>query len=140
MLVKSLSRYPVRLALAIVLLSGLCRIEAQDLPAKSGGTTPSFVAPQPIGGMETLARNIIYPEAAKKEGIEGKVMIEVAFGADGSLTKTTVKTGVRDDLDKAALNAISAIKWSPASVDGVPTAVTILIPIEFKLDSKKKID
>ncbi len=36
---------------------------------KSLGETP-----KPVGGISALAKNIVYPEAAKSDGVEGKVI------------------------------------------------------------------
>ena len=98
----------------------------------------SFVAPTPVGGMEALAANIVYPSDAKRDGVEGKVMVEVVIGADGKVKSATVKTGVREDLDKAATYAVCLTKWTAPLKNGVGVDATVMVPVVFKLGEKGK--
>jgi len=98
----------------------------------------SFTAPAPIGGAEALAANIVYPAEAKREGIEGKVVVETVIDSDGKVKSAIVKTGIREDLDKAATHAICLTKWSAALKDGQPVEATVLIPVQFKIGEKKE--
>ena len=94
--------------------------------------------PQPIGGMNVLADSVKYPDSAKKEKIEGKVIVAIYINENGIVEKTEIKQSVRDDLDNAAVNSLTAMKWSPAEQKGKPVAVWVSVPIQFKLDDKKK--
>lgn len=83
-----------------------------------------------------------YPEAARKAGVEGKVLVEVLISADGGVTGAVVKEGIagHPELDRAAVDAVMQWKFEPATSNGEPVEMSILIPIEFRLDSKKAKD
>ena len=117
-------------ALGLLLLSLYIPTWAAQAPAQSDIAFDS--APSPIGAFATP----IYPEAAKKEGIQGKVLIEFTVAVDGSV-QASIKKGVRPDLDQAALKAVRDTQWRPAQKDGKPVAATVVVPIQFKLEDKK---
>jgi TonB family protein len=93
--------------------------------------------PEILGGMEALQKNIVYPKEAAQEGIEGKVLVTVGIQADGTLGRVTILESVRADLDEAAQDAVQKTRWLPAEKDGKPISCTVVIPIQFKLESKK---
>lgn len=92
------------------------------------------IYPEPAGGMVTLAKAVVYPDSARKNGIEGKVFVEVVISATGKVEKTEVKRGVNPDLDQAAVTAIQKIDWKPGKMDGKPEKMVVVIPVQFKLD------
>ena len=111
-----------------VLIGGLCYAAEID--------AARITFPSPIGGMEALAKQIVYPPEAKKDCLTGKVLIEVKIGETGAILETKVKEGVRKDLDQAAIDAVRGVKWSLPLIDGKPQSLTILIPIDFRLEEK----
>ena len=96
------------------------------------------VAPSPVGGLLALMQQIPYPASAKKDNIEGKVLVSVVVGADGKVKSAKIMSGVRNDLDQAALKAILPSTWTPAQKDGKPVDSNIVVPVQFKLENKSK--
>jgi TonB family protein len=94
--------------------------------------------PAPVGGFEALAKNVKYPEAGLKSGTQGRVVVTVSFDDRGSIEKTEVAESMEVDFDKAAVEAIQKTKWTPAIAEGQPVACQVNIPIQFKLENKKK--
>jgi len=83
---------------------------------------------------EYLGKNIKYPEAAKKAGIEGRVFINFVVTETGEITEAKVLRDVDKDLDAEALRVINTMpNWSPAEKNGHTVAVQYTIPIMFKL-------
>ncbi len=81
-----------------------------------------------------LGQNIKYPATARMNHIQGRVIIQVTFEKDGSLSHLKVVHSVSDDLDKEALRAISlSPKWKPGMQNGHPVRVVYVIPISFSL-------
>lgn len=111
---------------------------AQALPGICEQTQEPESYPLPVGGMTALMQAVEYPKSALKDGTEGKVLVEVIIDANGNVKSAVVKTGVRADLDKAALAAINKTAWTPALKNNAPVESTIIVPIMFKLDSKKQ--
>jgi TonB family protein len=112
----------------------------------AAGEEPAFVPfddpPLPIEGFGAIQSKLIYPEIARKAGIEGRVIVWVQIGEDGSVNRTKVKESLGPNgCDEAAMNAIKAVKWKPAEKDGKPLASWVAVPIDFRLSgaSEKRI-
>lgn len=80
----------------------------------------------------------VYPETARHDGAEGKVLLKVQIGADGVTQTVTVLQSVRPDLDTAARQAVEAVRWTPARKAGQPVAAEVVVPVMFKLADKSK--
>ncbi len=115
---------------------GLCLWPACSVWAEEG-IVEWDKPPEIIGGMTELQKNIIYPESALKDSMQGMVLVSVEIRADGNLGKVGILEGVRGDLDQAAQNAVQKTRWNPAEKDGKTVSCTVTIPIQFKLKSKK---
>lgn len=91
------------------------------------------VMPEPIGGIEAIMKNVVYPESAKEEGIQGKVIVKLIVDEKGNVSSTEVVQSVNKELDKAAVTAIKKTKFNPAMKDKKPVKCEIAIPVQFKL-------
>ena len=89
--------------------------------------------PEPIGGIQAIQSKIVYPEIAKRAGIEGKVYVLAFVDETGTVTKAEIIKGLGAGLDEAALNAVKATKFKPGKQRGKPVKVQVSIPIVFKL-------
>ncbi len=89
--------------------------------------------PEPIGGIQAIQSKIVYPEIAKRAGIEGKVYVLAFVDETGTVTKAQIIKGLGAGLDDAALNAVKATKFKPGKQRGKPVKVQVSIPIVFKL-------
>ena len=89
--------------------------------------------PQPVGGIQALAKNIVYPEKAKQKGTEGKVFLQVYIDESGKVVKTSVIKSAGELLDNAAEAAIQKTTFTPGIVNGKPVKVKVVIPVVFKL-------
>lgn len=89
--------------------------------------------PEPIGGIGSIQSKVIYPEIAKKAGIEGTVVIRAAIDEKGNVIKTVIAKGIGAGCDEAAVEAIRKVKFKPGSQRGKPVKVWLSIPIRFKL-------
>lgn len=99
---------------------------------------PPFVPydrkPEPIGGWAAIQRNLVYPEIARKAGVEGTVYVYAWIDKQGNVrdAKVIKSLGVAG-CDEAAVNAIRAVKWKPAMQRDKPVAVWVSIPVKFVL-------
>lgn len=91
------------------------------------------VMPTPIGGMKAIAENVIYPETAKINKLEGKVVVKVLIDEKGSVTSTEIMESLSFECDKAAADAIKKVKFNPAMKDGKAVKCEMMIPVQFKL-------
>ena len=96
----------------------------------------------PVGGLgsfyEFLSLKIFYPKAAREKGLEGKVFVEFIVQTDGALSDFKILKGIGPDLDQEALRVVKiAPPWNPGKVDGRPVKQRMVVPIDFRLGSKK---
>ena len=89
--------------------------------------------PEPIGGIKGIQDKIIYPEIAKRAGVEGKVYVLAFVDESGKVTKAQVIKGIGAGCDEAALDAVLKTKFKPGKQRGKPVKVQVSIPIIFKL-------
>jgi protein TonB len=89
--------------------------------------------PEPIGGIKGIQEKIVYPEIAKRAGVEGKVYILAFVDETGKVTKAQVLKGIGAGCDEAALKAVEETKFKPGKQRGKPVKVQVSIPIVFKL-------
>ena len=85
--------------------------------------------------MEYLRQNVVYPEQARKDSVEGRVVVSFVIEKDGSITKPAVVRSLHPLLDAEALRVVAAMpKWSPGMTMGKQVAVKYNLPVTFKLD------
>jgi protein TonB len=89
--------------------------------------------PEPIGGISGIQKKIVYPEIAKRAGVEGKVLVLAFVDESGNVTKAEVIKGIGLGCDEAAINAIVQTKFKPGMQRGKPVKVQVTIPVTFKL-------
>ena len=81
-----------------------------------------------------VASNIVYPEAAKAAGKEGRVTLKFKVDRDGSIKNVKVVKGVDPELDAEAVRVVSAAPaWTPGMQNGEPVAVNYVFPVVYKL-------
>lgn len=74
-----------------------------------------------------------YTSEGRSLKIEGDVVIEMVFLANGSVQVNRVISGLGHGLDEAALRAAQQIKFKPAKRDGQPVDFPARVRIEFRL-------
>lgn len=78
-----------------------------------------------------------YPEAAVRDGVQGRVMVEFIIDKDGKVCDARVVRSVDPELDAEALRVVSASpKWKPGRLNGNKVRTSITIPVEFRLVKK----
>ena len=94
--------------------------------------------PEPIGGIMAIQKNIVYPEIAKKAGIQGTVYVVAFIDEQGNVVRTGIRKGVHPALDKAAQDALVNIKFKPGMQMGKAIRVRLAVPIRFRLSPEGK--
>jgi TonB family protein len=89
--------------------------------------------PELIGGLESIQRELLYPETARRAGIEGRVYVQFVVDEEGNVTYPRVTRGIGGGADEEALRAVSLAKFRPAMQRGQPVKVHFTLPIFFKL-------
>jgi TonB family protein len=112
---------------------------------QAAGFTAEQVAAAPKRNLETSTNTFpveivykpkpVYTEEARRLDLEGEVLLEVIFGANGELHVNRVVRGLGHGLDEAAVTAASKIKFKPAQRNGSAVDSTAIVHVTFQLAS-----
>ena len=91
--------------------------------------------PAPVGGMQAIYQNIRYPDAARRAGIEGRVIIQFIVDENGNVTNPVVVRGIGGGCDEAAIEAIKSVQWTPGRQRGRAVRVQFQLPVMFRLQN-----
>ena len=98
-----------------------------------------MVNPFPSKGLDGyyrfLAKNMKYPKAARKNGIQGRVYVQFVVDKEGDTIDVVAVKGISKECDEEAVRVISMMeKWKPGLQRGQPVKVRMVLPILFKLN------
>src|SRR5262249_37683881 len=74
-----------------------------------------------------------YSAEARQRGIQGNVVVQAYFDANGNVTVVKVVKGLGYGLDENALAALQGWRFAPALRDGLPVSAVAEIEVPFKL-------
>jgi TonB family protein len=98
---------------------------ARPQQADSGpATTPVEIISKP---------NPVYTEEARQLKLQGEVLLEVSFGANGQLHVNRVVRGLGHGLDEAAISAANKMRFKPAQHYSQPIDSTAIVHVVFQL-------
>ena len=109
------------------------------VPAADSAYTNVDEMPVFTGGdqaiLKYIAENTKYPEVAKKNNIQGKVIVKMIVLKDGSVSNVEVLEGADPLLNIEAVRVVSSLPKfeKPGIKDGQPVAVYFMLPITFRL-------
>lgn len=110
--------------------------KASNRPIKANRKV-TFIAydtpPTPIGGMDAVSRNIIYPKNSNNSDMKGQVSVQVYVNYNGFAENFKILKGMSEiGFNQSAINAIKKTKFKPATRNGKVLGVWITIPVFFK--------
>ena len=101
-------------------------------------------APQFPGGSkamrEYLKTNMRYPQIAKENGIQGRVILQFVVDETGKVRDPKILRSVDPALDAEAIRLVEAMPlWTPGKQDGKAVAVRFTVPVVFSLQEDGKL-
>jgi TonB family protein len=75
----------------------------------------------------------IYTDEARNMKLEGEVLLEVSFAANGTLHVNRVVRGLGHGLDEAAIAAANKMRFKPAQRGGQPVDSTAIVHVQFQI-------
>ncbi len=112
-------------------------------PAKSGEVAPDKAAGitgvvYNVGGnvsapVPTYKPQPPYSEEARRDKLEGTVLLGVVVDAQGNVSDVRVLKPLGKGLDEKAIGTVRTWKFRPGMRDGVPVPVRVAIEVAFKL-------
>lgn len=122
----------------VLLMAGSVNANAQDEPM-----TQPEIAPEYPGGVPALLsliqQKIKYPEEAKEQEIQGRVIVQFTIEKDGSVSDVKVVKSVHPLVDEQVVHVVSAMPaWKPGMHEGKPVRVSYSLPFRFRLQAPPK--
>jgi len=100
-------------------------IIVEEMPAFPGGI-PAL--------LEYIYENTIYPEVAKENNIQGRVIIKFCVTPDGGVDLVSVLKGVDPELDAETIRVVKTLPpFRPGRQGGKAVPVWFTLPINFQL-------
>jgi TonB family protein len=106
-----------------------------DVPAPptSGSHTAQTIAAK-IVPAEILWKPVpIYTEEARKQKVEGEVLVEAVLEASGKVKVLRVVRGLGHGLDEEAVKEAGQLRFKPALRDGQPSDSTVVLHVVFQM-------
>jgi TonB family protein len=103
-------------------------------PPPPGGYEVVEEMPELIGGIEALVDRLVYPEDARAEGIEGRVLVQFIVDEQGIPYDIRVVSAIGGGCDEAAAGAVALSRFKPGRQDGQPVKVRMVLPVQFRLN------
>ncbi len=86
--------------------------------------------------LDYLNEKMVYPDDARRDSIQARVVVQFIVEKDGSITNAKVlKTSSSESLDAEALRLIKRMpKWTPGKLNDTIRRVRMAMPVNFRLD------
>lgn len=109
-------------------------IEEEAIPFQLVEQKPSFNGGDANEFSKWVNQRLQYPEIAKENGVQGRVMLQFTVNTDGSVSNVKVLRGVDPSLDKEAVRVVSSSpKWKAGKQRDRAVKVTYTFPVIFQL-------
>jgi protein TonB len=106
----------------------------EDIPFAIVEEKPKFMGGDVNDFTRWVFQHMSYPEVAKENRIQGRVMLSFRVTAEGKVTDVKVLRGVDPSLDKEAVRVVSmSPPWTPGKQRNKPVPVQYTFPVNFKL-------
>jgi len=100
-------------------------VVVEEMPMFPGGKTELLT---------WIANNTQYPEVAKENNIQGKVIVRFCVTSKGTVDRVSILKGVDPELDKEAIRVVQTLPaFKPGKQGGKPVPVWYMVPINFTL-------
>jgi protein TonB len=104
----------------------------KDIKIEEDGPPPDFV-PFEKGPQIVKKVQPVYPEIARKAGLEGTVWVKIWVDKQGKSKKVVIQKSASEIFDQAAIDAAMQMVFTPAMMQNGPVDVWVSIPFHFKL-------
>ncbi|MEL7833577.1 energy transducer TonB [Fodinibius sp. Rm-B-1B1-1] len=122
------------IALILFTLSGL----SNNVMAQDSDKVYSVVdqMPEIEGGLPALYEKIKYPKEAVKQGISGRVFLQVIVDENGQAQNPKVIRDIGGGCGDAAAEAITKVDFKPGVHEGEKVKVKYSLPVTFKIENR----
>lgn len=82
---------------------------------------------------DAFVKNLKYPENARKEGIEGSVILKALINKDGKAEKVEILETDNKIFNQSAIDAIKKTAFKPGRDKGKNVSAWVTVPVRYKL-------
>lgn len=83
---------------------------------------------------EYLGKNLVYPELAHENSLEGTVKAEVLLNEAGKVTEVRILKGLDSIIDNPVIQMLREMPhWTPAVRNGKTVPQRLIVPVKFSL-------
>lgn len=109
-------------------------VEEEAIPFQMVEQKPSFNGGDANEFSKWVNSKLVYPEIAKENGVQGRVILQFTVYTDGTVRDVKVLRGVDPAIDKEAVRVVSSSpKWTPGKQRDRNVKVTYTFPVIFQL-------
>lgn len=109
-------------------------VEEEVLPFVAVDQKPSFQGGDANDFSRWVNARLVYPEIAKENGVEGRVVLQFTISKDGRLEGVTVLSSPDESLSQEAVRVVSASpKWEPGRQRDRAVKVAYTFPVIYRL-------
>lgn len=109
-------------------------VEEEAIPFQLVEQKPSFNGGDANEFSKWVNERLVYPEIAKENGVQGRVMLQFTVNTDGTVSNVKVLRGVDPALDKEAVRVVKmSPKWKPGKQRDRAVKVNYTFPVIFQL-------
>ena len=112
----------------------LADVEMEPIPFQLVEERPTFNGGDANKFSKWVNSRLVYPEVAKGNGVQGRVMLQFTIQRNGSIADVSVLRSVDPELDMEAVRVVSmSPKWKPGKQRGRAVPVRYTFPVIFQL-------
>jgi len=109
-------------------------VEDETIPFINVEQKPTFRGEDANKFAAWVNSRVVYPEIAKENGIEGRVVLQFTIGTDGRLQDLKVLSSPDETLSKESLRVVSeSPKWEPGRQRDRTVKVSYTFPVIYRL-------
>lgn len=83
--------------------------------------------------LQFVSNNLVYPEIAQKQEVEGTVVVRFMVGTNGLVSDLVVENSLSPECDQAVIDVVSKLpRFIPAKLNGRPVSVWFRLPVRFR--------
>ena len=109
-------------------------VEEEALPFVTVEQKPTFNGGDANDFAKWVNSRLVYPEMAKENGVEGRVVLQFTIGKDGRLQDVKVLNSPDESLAREAVRVVSSSpKWEPGRQRDRAVKVSYTFPVIYRL-------
>jgi protein TonB len=110
-------------------------LAGEEAPHVEDAAAERVVAIGPIREPKKVRHvNPVYPEGARRDRVEGAVVLNATLAPSGCVRSVDVVQAVDPRLDVAALRSVAHWRYTPTLLRGKPVPVIMTITVNFRLN------